>query len=67
MIEINLQDIAGIKNNRARVNIIKTAASQKKRPEDEMVILMKAARNRFNKAVSSGRIEIVGEREWMLH
>lgn len=40
--------------------------STKIRPEDEMVLLMKTARNRFKKALESGQIEIINEREWKL-
>ncbi len=43
--------------------IIVTSTSTKIRPEDEMVLLMKTARNRFKKALESGQIEIINERE----
>ena len=47
MIEKNLLDMVSPKNNRKRMKAIVTSTSTKIRPEDEMVLLMKTARNRF--------------------
>ncbi|AOZ90965.1 hypothetical protein [Paenibacillus crassostreae] len=66
MREMNLLDVVRPNNNRDRLKVIKTTASRKIRPEDEMVILMQSARNKFKKTIDSGRIEIVKEREWTL-
>ncbi|MGC5775406.1 hypothetical protein [Paenibacillus pabuli] len=66
MIEVNLLDMMALKNNRKRMEVIVTSASSKIRPEDEMILLMKTARNRFKKSLESGRIEIINEREWKL-
>jgi hypothetical protein len=66
MREMNLLDAVRPTNNRDRLKVIKTNSSRKIRPEDEVVMLMKSARNRFKKSVSAGRIEIVSEREWTL-
>lgn len=66
MREMNLFDIVRPKNNLERTKFIHTRSSQKIRSEDEMVLLMKSARNRFRKSIEAGRIEIVGEREWKL-
>lgn len=64
--EINLLDMIKPQNNRKRMKSIVTSASNKIRPEDEMILLMKTARNRFRKALESGQIEIINEREWKL-
>ena len=45
---------------------ISTSTSTKVRSEDEMVLLMRTARNRFEKALQSGKIEIINEFEWKL-
>lgn len=45
---------------------ISTSPSTKVRSEDEIVLLMKTARNRSEKALKSGKIEIINEREWKL-
>lgn len=45
---------------------ISTSPSTKVRSEDEMVLLMRTARNRFEKALQSGKIEIINELEWKL-
>lgn len=66
MREMNLLDVVRPKNNRERTKMITTGASQKTRSEDEIVILMKSARNRFKKSIAAGQIEIVSEREWTL-
>jgi hypothetical protein len=66
MREMNLLDAVRPTNNRDRLKVIKTNASRKIRPEDEVVMLMQSVRNRFKKSVSAGRIEIVSEREWTL-
>ncbi|WP_433749928.1 hypothetical protein [Paenibacillus amylolyticus] len=66
MIEKNLLDMVSPKNNRKRMKAIITSTSTKIRPEDEMVLLMRTARNRFKKALESGQIEIINEREWKL-
>lgn len=66
MIEKNLLDVVAVTNNRKRMKTISTSTSTKVRSEDEMVLLMKTARNRFEKALQSGRIEIINEREWKL-
>ena len=67
MIEKNLLDMVAVKNTRKRMKAITTSTSTKIRPEDEMILLMKTARNRFEKALQSGQIEIINEREWKLH
>jgi hypothetical protein len=51
---------------RERLKFIKTRASHRMRPDEEITMLMKTARNRFRKSVEAGRIEIVNEREWTL-
>ncbi|MGQ8873766.1 hypothetical protein [Paenibacillus sp. TSA_86.1] len=66
MIEKNLLDVVAVTNNRKRMKAISASTSTKVRSEDEMVLLMKSARNRFEKALQSGRIEIINEREWKL-
>lgn len=66
MIEKNLLDMVSSKNNRKRMKAIVTSKSTKIRSEDEMVLLMKTARNRFKKALESGQIKIINEREWKL-
>ncbi|WP_440115710.1 hypothetical protein [Paenibacillus sp. QZ-Y1] len=66
MIEVNLLDMMAPKNNRKRMKVIVTSASSTIRPADEMILLMKTARNRFKKSLESGRIEIINEREWKL-
>lgn len=66
MREMNLLDAVRPKNNLERMKVIFTRASQKIRPEEEIVLLMMSARNRFRKTVEAGRIEIVGKREWRL-
>lgn len=66
MREMNLLDVVRPKNNLERMKVITTRASQKIRPEDEIVVLMESVRNRFKKSIAAGRIEIVGEREWTL-
>lgn len=66
MREMNLSDVVRPKNNLMRMSMITTRASRKIRSEDEMVLLMMSARNRFKKAVESGRIEIISKREWRL-
>jgi len=65
MREMNLSD-AERTNNRNRVNFITTRTSSKLRPDDEIAILMRSARNRFLKSVAAGRIEIISKREWTL-
>ena len=64
---MNLTDVKRPITNLVRTRIITTRASGKIRSEDEMIILMKCARNRLRKSLESGRIEIVSEREWTLH
>lgn len=64
--EMNLSDMIRSESRLRQVNIVKTRVSRKTRSEDEIVILMKTVRNRFAKAVASGRIQKVGEREWIL-
>ncbi|SCY57526.1 hypothetical protein SAMN05720606_106155 [Paenibacillus polysaccharolyticus] len=66
MIEKNLLDVVAVTNNRKRMRTISTSTSTKVRSEDEMVLLMRTARNRFEKALKSGKIEIINEREWKL-
>jgi len=66
MREMNLLDAVRPKNNLERIKVIFTRASQKIRPEEEMILLMKSARNRFRRTVATGRIEIVSEREWRI-
>ncbi|MHA0857246.1 hypothetical protein [Paenibacillus sp. CMAA1364] len=66
MREMNLTDAVRASHNRDRMRVIKTSASRKIRPEDEMIILMQSARNRFKKSVASGQITIVNKREWTL-
>lgn len=66
MIEKNLLNMVAVKNTRKRMKAITTSTSTKIRPEDEMILLMKTARNRFEKALQSGQIEIINEREWKL-
>lgn len=66
MIEKNLLDVVAVTNNRKRMKAISTSPSTKVRSEDEIVLLMKTARNRFEKALKSGKIEIINEREWKL-
>lgn len=66
MREMDLLDAVQLKNNLKRTQIIVTQASQKKRPEDEMIMLMKSVRNRVEKSIASGQIEIVSKREWTL-
>ncbi|KOY17686.1 hypothetical protein [Paenibacillus xylanivorans] len=66
MIEVNILDMTAPKNNRKRMEVIITSSSSKIRSEDEMILLMKTARNRFKKSLESGRIEIINEREWKL-
>lgn len=66
MREMDLLDAVQPKNNLKRTQIIVTQASQKKRPEDEMIMLMKSVNNRVKKSIVSGQIEIVSEREWTL-
>lgn len=65
-IEKSLLDIAAVANNRKRIKAITTSTSTKVRTEDEMILLMKTARNRFRKAIESGQIESINEREWKL-
>ena len=45
---------------------IQTGVSRKKRSEDEMIMLMRTAQRRFEKAVAEGKIVIVSKREWIL-
>lgn len=66
MREMNLSDAVSPRNNRERMKVITTQASRKIRSEDEVVMLMKSARNRFRKSVAVGRIEILHKREWTL-
>ncbi|WP_145334080.1 hypothetical protein [Paenibacillus xylanexedens] len=66
MIEKNLLDVVAVTNNRKRMKAISTSPSTKVRSEDEMVLLMRTARNRFEKALQSGKIEIINELEWKL-
>ncbi|KAA8785791.1 MULTISPECIES: hypothetical protein [Paenibacillus] len=66
MIEKNLLDVVAVTNNRKRMRTISTSTSTKVRSEDEMVLLMRTARNRFEKALQSGKIEIINELEWKL-
>ena len=66
MREMNLLEAILPSNNRDRMKVIKTSASRKIRSEDEMIMLMQSARNRFKKSVASGQIKIVDEREWTL-
>jgi len=66
MREMNLSDAIIPRNHKKRVKIITTQASSKVRSDEEMILLMKSARNRFRKAVASGRIQIVSNREWTL-
>jgi hypothetical protein len=63
---MNLSDMIRSESRLRQVNIVKTRVSRKPRSEDEIIILMKTVRNRFAKAVASGRIQKVGEREWIL-
>lgn len=63
---MNLADIAQRNNNRKQINIVNTPLSRKKRSEDEMVMLMRSARNRFKKSLDDGRIEIHSKFEWTL-
>ena len=67
MREMDIADAAGSMTRLARMKIITSRASSKVRSEDEIRLLMKSARNRFHKAVATGRIEIINDREWRLH
>ena len=66
MREMNLSDMIRPGSNLRQVKIVKTRVSRKPRSEDEIVILMKTVRKRFAKAVASGRIQKISEREWIL-
>lgn len=66
MREMNIEDITRRNKNREQIKFIHTQLSRKKRSEDEMVMLMKSARNRFKKSVDDGRIEIISKHEWTL-
>lgn len=66
MREMDLTDAAAPGNKRQRAKTIRTSASKKVRPEEEMIVLMRNARRKFKKSVASGKIEIVSKREWTL-
>ena len=64
--EMNFGDIGRPKNNLERVRVIQTRSSRKVKPDDEIIMLMRTARNKFRKSIDSGKITILNEREWML-